>query len=243
MRKLLRAAVAWILKIETRLYLARVQPTIVAVAGVSNKSAVKRAIVDELRARGRVDVAASPKSYNTDIGLPLAVLQVEPSSFSFVGWTDVVIRGVTRICKPVRSRGILVLEYGVSEPNDMRTLLRIAKPYICVITDIIDHPQSRVSAETLAREMELLVCVTPISIVNTDSEYAAPLIARARDAQQTVITYGIAHDARYRATNVRETSNGQEFEVTGKHYELDKFGLHHCYATLAAFAVADALHE
>ncbi len=242
MRNFFRQCVAIILGVEARLYLLRTRPIIVAVAGISNKTSVKQAIAVKLQAGG-INAVAYPKSYNTEIGLPLAILQVEPSANTFIGWFGVLTKGLKNIFFPPERARVLVLEYGVSEQGDMIPLLRIAKPVISVITDIMQHPQSRVHGDVLADEMVTLLQGTAGTILmNADNEYTTMILSVAKEAGQEIQTYGFNDMATYQATNLVDTATGQEFQVQGKIIPVDKFGKHHVYAALAALAVSDILH-
>jgi alanine racemase len=103
-------------------YFARV----LAITGSNGKTIVKDALKSLLAGR---QVFASPGSYNSQLGLPLAVLSAE---------------------KPER---LAVLEVGISAPGEMRPLEEIAQPSYGILTNIgLAHFAAFGSREAIARE-------------------------------------------------------------------------------------------
>lgn len=245
LKTLLRAIVAFLLKLEVKLYLWRHQPSIIAVTGVTGKTAVKRAIAEELVARGVRGVRAHPKCYNTDIGLPLAILMVEPSSFSAGGWLKVLRDGFVAACKRDNNvREVLVAEYGVSTKGDMLTLLGIAHPHVAVITDIVDHPQSQATTAVMYEEMRLLArALEPQEtlILNADFEAVKSIAVVARPSVN-VVFYGRSEGSTYQARDVQTDNEGISFMVNSSSHHLARHGEHHLSAALASFAAADVYH-
>ena len=62
------------LQMLARLYLKRRRPRVVAIAGTRGKTVMKRVLTELLSAH--LHTRANPLSYNTEVGLPLAVLDV-----------------------------------------------------------------------------------------------------------------------------------------------------------------------
>ncbi|MBI4514740.1 MAG: aminotransferase class I/II-fold pyridoxal phosphate-dependent enzyme [Deltaproteobacteria bacterium] len=115
-----------------RLYLARRRPLVVAIAGSRGKTVIKRLLAEALGRR--LAVRANPLSYNTEVGVPLAVLDTvmdtrQPAS---------VLRGLARaLWLALFSRArldVLVLELGVRHAGEMARHLRTVRPEIGVIT-------------------------------------------------------------------------------------------------------------
>lgn len=101
-------------------YRSRFRGTVVAVTGSNGKTIVKEWIA-ALTPPG-VKLFRSPKSYNSQIGVPLSVLMM-------AGDED-----------------IAVIEAGISEPGEMERLERIVRPQIGVITNIGDAHQENFSS-------------------------------------------------------------------------------------------------
>jgi UDP-N-acetylmuramyl pentapeptide synthase len=102
-------------------------------------------------------VRTNPRSYNTEIGLPLAVLNVELETkrpwktflaLLRAGWTAVASREAV---------DVLVLEFGVRGRGDMRQLLRTVRPDIAVLTALTpSYGNDTEGLHTQQEEMRLL---------------------------------------------------------------------------------------
>lgn len=99
---------------------------VLAITGSNGKTIVKDALKSLLAGR---QVLASPGSYNSQLGLPLAVLSAE------------------------RAEALAILEVGISAPGEMTALEAIAKPTYGILTNIgLAHFASFGSREAIARE-------------------------------------------------------------------------------------------
>jgi aminotransferase len=117
-----------------RIYLKRSRARIVVIAGSRGKTVLKRLIVAALAPHRRV--RANPLSYNTEVGLPLAVLDVTLDTRR----SSAVVRGfgraMWRALGPRRPLDVLVLELGVRHPGEMAAHLRTVRPDIAVIASL-----------------------------------------------------------------------------------------------------------
>jgi UDP-N-acetylmuramyl pentapeptide synthase len=117
-----------------RIFLRRKKPLVIAIAGSRGKTVIKRVLGELLAARYRV--RTNPRSYNTEIGLPLAVLDLELETQRplKVLWT--LVRAAWIALCSTEQPEILVLELGVRQPGDMQQLLRTVHPDIAVLTNL-----------------------------------------------------------------------------------------------------------
>lgn len=81
-------------------------------------------------------ITTSPKNFNSEIGLVLALFEVKTFTPHFlrVGWTLLYV-----LCKTLfgrKSYDVIVLEYGIDHPGDMDYLLSIVKPHISIFTGL-----------------------------------------------------------------------------------------------------------
>jgi len=84
----------------------------------------------------RYRVRTNPRSYNTEIGLPLAVLNLEIETRSLWNVLRTLARAAwTAFCSNEKLE-FLVLELGVRQSGDMRQLLRTVRPDIAVLTTL-----------------------------------------------------------------------------------------------------------
>lgn len=243
MRRLARSILAWKLRLLTKLYIARHHPRIVCITGVTGKTAMKRAITDGLRSEG-LDVRTYPKCYNTDIGLPLAVLFVEPSSFTARGWSVALMKAFGRVLHPTASApAYLVVEFGISDAGDMKKLLSILVPDFAVVTDIQEYPEHQTSAEVILEEVRMLLERVPArggAVLPED----APTIQELRHAARAtrVVTFGVSNSSTVRVSAIEEGEQGTSFVIAGKPMQLPQHGAHYALqhaATQALLTIID----
>jgi UDP-N-acetylmuramoyl-tripeptide--D-alanyl-D-alanine ligase len=243
MKKIFRFIIERYLKLLTKIIIYRKKPLIIAVAGSSNKTFIKNQILEEMK--NEEGVRGNPRSFNTEIGLPLAVLFLPSGYSSIFKWVDVLLAGsYISIFKRDFPR-VLVLEMGVSKKGDMKYLLSIIKPAIAVISDIGQNFSD--NKNLIDQEMASLVASIPENgrvILNAD-------YSRVRDLQKRskapVILYGKKEKAKVKISQVKEESGGQSFDLTlnknKKHYKTESFGIHNVYASVAAKIVASEIKK
>jgi Alr-MurF fusion protein len=101
--------------------------TVVAITGSNGKTVVKDALYNQLA--GTFQVAASPGSFNSQLGVPLAVLAAPPGT------------------------PLAVFEAGISAPGEMATLADILAPDCGILTNVgLAHIAAFTGREQLARE-------------------------------------------------------------------------------------------
>lgn len=156
------------LKLLAKLFIRRHKPTVIGVAGSVGKTGTKRHIATVLSQKYRVQY--NPGSYNSEIGLPLSLLQEEvPKNVrSITGWLGVLWRAAFKVLKPA-PYDVLVAEYGVDQPGDMVKLLDIIKPDIAVLTAISpEHMEMLGNMETVANEELQILRAAKTTILNGD---------------------------------------------------------------------------
>ena len=112
----------------------RMRPKVVAITGTHGKTVLKRTLT-ELLAR-RLRVHANPLSYNTAIGLPLAVLDTEMDTRRPLTVAAAFARALWSAYGPVAPLDAMVLELGVRRAGDMRSHLEIVRPDVVVVTPV-----------------------------------------------------------------------------------------------------------
>ncbi len=264
MKKFLRA----ILRKLARLTIWRYRPGIIGVTGSVGKTSAKLAIQAVLE-RGRI-VRASPGNLNNDLGLPLAIigewtqdelalvtrrtppgtLRLQKAAF----WARVILGAAWRIVvKSPDYPEILILEYGIDYPGDMKYLLRIAQPNVSVVTAIgaiPAHVEHYSGPEDVAREKGKLIehlSVGGFAILNYDDLAARGLQARTR---ARVLTFGFEKGAEVRVSRFEHrVRNGVPDGISFKLEHGGSFvpvriphayGRAHAYAAAAAAAIGIA---
>lgn len=254
MKRLLKKAVIWILRKEAQVVLWRFRPMIIGVTGSVGKTSTKEAIRAVLEARYRAQ--ASPKSYNSDMGLPLTILGESTAWDDAFGWLRVIGGGLRRMLSRSPYPERLIVEFGVDRPRDMDRVLTLAQPTIGVVTAIGEvpvHVEFFAGPKELADEKEKLVRSLPSNghvILNYDDETVREMGARSR---APVITYGFDENAHVRASQeqflIRDKDKDGAAMPEGTMFRLDykgssvpvrllgAFGKPQIYAALAGAAV------
>lgn len=130
---------------------SRFTGTVIGITGSNGKTVVKEWLYQLLK--DDYTVIRSPKSYNSQIGVPLSVWQLEPLLCSPQGEENPLLkRGAGRGC-------IAIFEAGISQPGEMEKLERIIRPTIGVITYIgHEHDENFASLEQKREEkMKLFI--------------------------------------------------------------------------------------
>jgi UDP-N-acetylmuramoyl-tripeptide--D-alanyl-D-alanine ligase len=195
--------------------LARVNPLVVAVTGSNGKTSTKEMIAAILGRR--FDVARSIGNLNTETGVPMTILRLEPHNTA------------------------LVLEMGLQHPGDIARLAALAHPTIGVITNIgIVHMEFFKSREELARSKGELVAglsADSTAILNADDQFY-PLLVSMTSAR--VVSFGMAAGD-YRPEGYRAlTGGGSQFSVHGVDVKLRLEGRHQALNAVAAVAAGEA---
>jgi len=195
---------------------------IVGVTGSSGKTTTKELIYAILRRAHRA--YRSPGNYNTEIGLPLALLSMPPDT------------------------EVGVFELALQRPGEIKTLAEIARPTIGVLTTIGDaHLGSFRDREELARAKWELIEYLPsqgYAVLNFDAPYLAEWAAELPARGVRVHGFGIdSPHARVRARAIRDdTLEGITFTVHTPDIRFDVrtqlLGRANVYNALAAVAVA-----
>lgn len=112
-------------------YRAQFKGTVVGITGSNGKTVIKEWIAEELPAG--MKYYRSPKSYNSQLGVPLSVLMLEGDE------------------------ELAVFEAGISKPGEMERLERIIRPDVVVFTSIGDaHQENFLNLEQKCDEKMVL---------------------------------------------------------------------------------------
>ena len=192
--------------------LERVSPLVVAVTGSNGKTSTKEMIAAILGRRFNVKSTAG--NLNTETGVPLTMLALEPHHTA------------------------LVLEMGMQHPGDIARLVALARPTVGVITNIgTVHMEFFQTREDLARakgEMVAGLSEQGIAVLNADDQFYPLLVAMTA---ARVMSFGVAKGD-FRAEGFRAlTGGGSQFSVRGVDVRLMLEGRHQALNAVAALAV------
>jgi UDP-N-acetylmuramoyl-tripeptide--D-alanyl-D-alanine ligase len=217
--KLLKFKIEYLAKLTIKRY----KPKIVGITGSVGKTSTKFMLKSILEAKYKV--RASYGNLNNELGLSLGILgDWKESDLLLVShnqpvgtekikkiffWANVVFSSWWRIIRKVDDYPqVLILEYGVDRPGDMKKLLKIARPDVSIITAIGEipvHIEFFQGQEELAREKgRLIECLlsAQFAILNADDETVMRLKNRTR---ASILTYGFSKEANIRITRFENT--------------------------------------
>lgn len=237
-----------ILRFLSKKIIKKYKPKIIGITGSVGKTTSKNAIYEVLKNRYRVRM--SPKSYNSELGLPLTIMDLETSKY-FIDWVINILKGIKLLLKKDKNYPeILILEMGADKPGDISYLNTIVKSDIAILTEVSPaHLEKFDNLDNVLKE-KLQIFNTGNSkqkaIINLDN----PLIKKNQtNIDAEVITYGINEDADIKAFNINSNNtfdddytSGIEFDLKYKnettHVKMQYLlGKHQIYSILSAFAV------
>lgn len=172
---------------------------VVGITGSNGKTVVKEWLYQLLRED--YAIARSPRSYNSQTGVPLSVWGIEPGT------------------------GLALMEAGISQPGEMEKLAKVIAPTIGLFTHIGDAHQENFTSveEKLAEKMKFFATADTI-IYNADEEEVASAVAKycggkrlagwsCRDASAPVYVSRI--EKKSTATQIEIISSGEStvFEI------------------------------
>jgi UDP-N-acetylmuramoyl-tripeptide--D-alanyl-D-alanine ligase len=193
--------------------LKRVQPMVVGVTGSNGKTSTKEMVAAVLGQH--FNVLRTQGNLNTETGVPLTILSLEPH------------------------HSALVLEMGLQRPGDIARLAALAKPVIGIVTNVgVVHMEFFSSRDELARSKGELVAALPetgLAVLNADNEFY-PLLAQMSTAR--VASFGLDRGD-YRVEGYRPGDVGSEFSIRGVDVRLKLAGRHQALNAAAALAAGD----
>ncbi len=194
--------------------LRRVQPLVVGVTGSNGKTSTKEMVAAILSRH--FNVLKTEGNLNTETGVPLTILSLEPH------------------------HSALVLEMGLQRGGDIARLAALARPVIGIVTNVgVVHIEFFSSREELAKAKGDLVAALPeegLAVLNADNELY-PLLVQMTSAH--VASFG--EDAGdYRVEGYEPvTGGGSRFSVRGVEVRLAMDGRHQALNAAAALAAGD----
>jgi len=194
--------------------LRRVQPLVVGVTGSNGKTSTKEMVAAILSRH--FNVLKTEGNLNTETGVPLTILSLEPH------------------------HSALVLEMGLQRAGDIARLAALARPVIGIVTNVgVVHIEFFSSREELAKGKGELVAALPeegLAVLNADNEFYSLLVQMT---PAHVASFGESAGD-YRVNGYETLSaGGSRFSVRGVQVRLAMDGRHQALNAAAALAAGD----
>jgi UDP-N-acetylmuramyl pentapeptide synthase len=182
-------------------------------------------------------VRANPRSYNTELGLPLAILDTAVDSSTLGGAVATVARATARGLLDARPLDVLILEMGLRHEGDARGLSAAVMPDVLVLTPLAPSFSNDLSfLDTVEREVSWLA--------RQVSTRGGTVILCGDDPRLVAaVDPGLPRLRVYRRAQTRYDGNTLLLDVRGDRFAVgvDAVGDSALYALLAGVEVAKAL--
>ena len=153
---------------------------ILAITGSNGKTVVKEWLASMLEPQFRL--GKSPGSFNSQIGVPLSILDLQPGN------------------------DLGIIEAGISKPGEMATLASMIRPDLGILTHFGDaHAEGFVDADEKLEEKLRLFTGCETVFMGADN---AAVLAKANHLAANIITVGRAEQANLRVLQVRNHATG-----------------------------------
>src|SRR5258706_7348513 len=142
MKKVAVGFILWYLRFFAKLQLKKMNAKIIGVGGSSGKTSLTLLISIILQEKYKVKQSGGK---NSEIGLPLDILDIPVGNNSFYDWTRILMIAFFRAFQSPKQYDYYIVEMGIDspvEPKNMSYLLKIVKPNIALVTNIsLEHSQ------------------------------------------------------------------------------------------------------
>ncbi len=237
-----RRAIERILSWQVKRLIKRHNPKIVAITGSVGKTSTKAAIAHVLSSEYSVHAQAG--SYNTLVGLPLAIFGESSPRFLInpLAWLLIFIRNEHKIWSPVK-HDAWILEMGAERKGEIKQLLSFIKPDIGVVTAVKNVHTAEgqfKSIEEILDEKWQVAVKSRQGLVNADDSRLKSKLTELKNGK----SYGVDH-GNYHWTDLKLTDEGYKGSLLinnhGIKVQTKLIARHSLYSATAAVAVADLL--
>ena len=192
---------------------------VIGITGSVGKTSTKDIIANVLSQRFKV--LKTEGNYNNHIGLPLTILRL-------------------------RDENCLVVEMGMNHAGEISVLSKIAKPTVCVITNIgtahIGYLGSR--ENILKAKLEILdgMAKDGVLVINNDNDLLHDYYLKNANSLK-MITYGTNNDSNFMAKDIKNDVNSSKFicNVDNTRFVINIPGNHSVLNALCAISVGKYL--
>ena len=220
LKTIFKAVVLKILEWEGRLVIKKYKPTIIAITGNVGKTTTKDAIYEVLE-KLFDNVRKSPKSYNSDFGVPLTILGRNTGWNSPLAWILNILAPIPLLLFPMKYPNKIVLEVGADKPNDIKKIsswLHADRVVVTQMSSVPVHIEAFGTVERIIEEKsELIKSIKRggLVILNADDEHAPKFAVFSENKPFYV---GFRNSADLQASNyqINYNSDGRPRGITFK---------------------------
>ncbi|OGZ03761.1 MAG: hypothetical protein A2648_02285 [Candidatus Lloydbacteria bacterium RIFCSPHIGHO2_01_FULL_41_20] len=224
MKSIAKYFITALLTLLARVVIKKYKPKIIAVSGSVGKTSTKDAIYTVLTSG--LLVWKSDKSYNSEIGVPLAVLGLENAWENPIKWLFNIVRAFQLVIFREKYPRYLVLEVGADRPGDIARIVSWLKPDISVITrfgQVPAHIEFFKDRDELIKEDGRVVEALKaggLLIVNQDDDDSLSLKTKTKSRN---LSYGFKEGADIVASNPQIMYEGSD-TPQGMAYKIEYEG-------------------
>lgn len=209
----------------------------------SHEAMIALAITYRERVAARRAGITGSNGKTTTKEMTAALLQaIEPQTYKSAGNLNNLFGMPLALLAMPLSTKYAVLEMGISTPDEMSALARVAAPHVGVITNVgPTHLEFLGTVENVAREKLQLLSHSGADaplVINADDPVLYPM---AKQQKRTIVTFGFETHAQIRPESHRLVDGHTEVTINGYRYRVPLFGTHQVYNLLAAVGVVEAL--
>ncbi|MCE9628799.1 MAG: UDP-N-acetylmuramoyl-tripeptide--D-alanyl-D-alanine ligase [Candidatus Vogelbacteria bacterium] len=138
LKNFLKPLIIGVITFEAKLMLRRHRPKVIGVSGSVGKTSTKEAIAVVMASQ--YQIRKSAKSYNSDFGVPLTILNLKTGWSNFGLWLNNIIWGAYEVVFSRNFPEWLVLEVGADKPGEIKAIAKWLPCNIAVLTAFPDNP-------------------------------------------------------------------------------------------------------
>jgi UDP-N-acetylmuramyl pentapeptide synthase len=231
---------------QASVFRSRYSGPVIAITGSVGKTSTKEAVGQMIKKAYGNESIVTPKSLNTEIGVPLTILGFQSEPHSIFGWLRALARG-TIVAFFGQVPKCMVLELGADHKGDIAYLARLVRPTHAVITSVSEsHSQFLGNLEAIQQEKTSLLQFVSLDgwiFLNGNDDYLSKI--KVADPQHKILVR-LHQRADYFVSGISVNESGTHgvlhHDNRTQRLLINRFGEHHLYSVLFAAAIGDSLN-
>ncbi len=209
----LRKFISLILRLEAGIVLWKYKPKIVAITGTVGKTTTKTIL--EYGLKDEINLRASPKGYNSDIGVPLTILGLTTQKVSVFAWIKNILLGIKVIFNKKYPK-ILILEIGANYKNEIKRNAKLIQADIVILTRLpktMAHMEFFQNRQEFVKEKLSLVKFMKkdgVIFYNNDDD---SIVSEIKNFKQQKISFGFQKTSEIQIKNSEINKDEEQFPI------------------------------